>query len=171
MFVASYAKTMSGAKRVVEDRGIALRPLHRQSSIIGLSRMWNLAQEAKRREQAKKTEAQRIAIERAIERFSQQQPEPVEVDTKTTAKQLIQRVAAWHEGVTPQDILGKSRSHHIVAARFDAIVAVYLNCRIDGKRYTLPALGRCFGRDHTSVLNALRHRGIETASRETPRVD
>lgn len=85
----------------------------------------------------------------------------IEPVTFSSVRRIISKVVAWHDGVTIEDVLGKSRQYHIIPARFDAIAAAYLNCRIDGRRYSLPELGRAFGgRDHTTVLYALRQRGI-----------
>jgi chromosomal replication initiator protein len=55
-------------------------------------------------------------------------------------------------GVTPADILGKSHKPEFTRPRF---AAIYL-ARHTGKR-SLPEIGRAFGgRDHTTILNALR---------------
>lgn len=78
----------------------------------------------------------------------------------STHREVIARVVAWHLGVTVEDVMGKSRRRPVIAAKFDAIAAVYAICRIDGRRYSLSELGRAFGgRDHTSMLSALRRRG------------
>ena len=53
-----------------------------------------------------------------------------------------------------------SRLIPIVEARFDAIVAVRINCRVAGKRPGLMDLARLFKRDHTSIISALRQRGL-----------
>ena len=72
---------------------------------------------------------------------------------------IIQRVAFWHD-VTAQEILSDSRLIPIVEARFDAIAAVRINCRIAGRRPGLMDLARQFKRDHTSIISALRQRGL-----------
>lgn len=50
-------------------------------------------------------------------------------------------------GVTLEDVLGKSRTRNIVRARQAAIWMVWFS-----RDYTLPAIGRVFGKDHTSCL-------------------
>lgn len=52
-------------------------------------------------------------------------------------------------GVSRADILGRSRRHPVVVARWSAMAAA----RTFG--LSLPQIGRGFGRDHTSVLNGL----------------
>lgn len=54
-------------------------------------------------------------------------------------------------GVKPKDIMGRSHQRHIVRARFAAMAI----CR-DYLDMSYPAIGRVFGRDHTSVMNAMR---------------
>jgi hypothetical protein len=92
------------------------------------------------------------------------QPTPIErMSIPAQAKKLIGMVAAWH-GLEVEDILGPRRRHPIIAARHDAIEAIYLNCRRGGRRYSLPEVGRALGnRDHTTILHALKKRGIPTA--------
>lgn len=64
----------------------------------------------------------------------------------------IIRVVADEFGVTPDDILGKSHRREFTRPRF---AAIYL-ARHTGKR-SYPEIGRAFGgRDHTTILNALR---------------
>jgi hypothetical protein len=73
-------------------------------------------------------------------------------------KQLVAAIAKRHN-VTFQDIMGPCRRAKIVAARFEAIVAV---AQI---RYTwsLPQIGRFFGdRDHTTILHAIRTQAVKT---------
>src|SRR5690606_25185830 len=62
-------------------------------------------------------------------------------------------------------ILGLSRQRKVVAARHEAIAAVYQHTQA-----SMPAVGRFFDRDHTTVLAALRKMGAETKLVEmTPR--
>lgn len=73
---------------------------------------------------------------------------------------IIEMVAAWHM-MTVEDLTGPSRQRHHCAARFDAIAAIYTLIKINGRRMSLPEVARYFGgRDHTSILNALRKRGV-----------
>jgi predicted GTPase len=75
---------------------------------------------------------------------------------------VIRRVSA-ETGVQYADIVGRSRTHRIVAARFRAIAAVYEQCRdATGARLSKPAVARIFGgRDHTTILYALRKSGVK----------
>ncbi len=68
---------------------------------------------------------------------------------------FIGRIAAWH-GLTYEDILGPSRTHPVIAARFDAIASLYRLM----PRANLSELGRHFRRDHTSIRAALIVRGV-----------
>jgi hypothetical protein len=73
-------------------------------------------------------------------------------------KQLVAAIAKRHN-VTFQDIMGPCRRAKIVAARYEAIVAVAQ------VRYTwsLPQIGRFFGdRDHTTILHAIKKMAVET---------
>lgn len=78
---------------------------------------------------------------------------------KALARDVIGSVAAWH-GFSLADILGHSRRRDICVARYDAIEAVWYNCRLGGNRLSLNVLGRLFNRDHTTILHALQSRGI-----------
>lgn len=68
---------------------------------------------------------------------------------------LITEIAEQH-GLTYSHIIGPSRSHKVIAARFDAIAAV-ANAR---PTMSLNHLGNVFHRDHTTILSALRKRGV-----------
>lgn len=63
----------------------------------------------------------------------------------------VQRVVARHFGVTRLDLIGQSRRKKYAIPRQIAMFLIH-----DGKR-TLPEIGRRFGgRDHTTVLHAVR---------------
>ena len=73
-------------------------------------------------------------------------------------KQLVAAIAKRH-GVTFADIMGPCRRAKIVAARFEAIVAV-AQVRY---AWSLPQIGRFFGdRDHTTILHAIRTQAVKT---------
>lgn len=64
---------------------------------------------------------------------------------------FIQRVVAKHFGVSRLDLIGQSRRKRYAIPRQVAMFLIH-----DGKR-TLPEIGRRFGgRDHTTVLHAVR---------------
>jgi chromosomal replication initiation ATPase DnaA len=68
---------------------------------------------------------------------------------------IIAEVALAHR-VTVEDILGSSRSAPLVKARHEAIIEV----AIRRPAFSLPQIGRCFSRDHTTILHVLRKYGI-----------
>lgn len=68
----------------------------------------------------------------------------------------IIRVVATKHGVSVTDIKSQTRTLHIVEARHEAMALVY-RLRPD---LSLPAIGRIFNRDHTSILHAVRKAGV-----------
>lgn len=102
-------------------------------------------------------EQQRIERERCENLAALNRPP---VPRLTSARELIARVAAWH-GMTLDDVIAPDRRVPVVAARVDAIAAVWCNCLIEGARPTTCALGRVFKRDHATVLHALRKAGLK----------
>jgi hypothetical protein len=149
MMVFSYSRTMAGAKRLAEQHGRsfpAIEPPKPKPAPVAVP----------------------VAVAKPAKPVAGLTPRNVVVNftPRTKAQQIIADMAHQH-GLTYGDIMGKSRRDPIVAARHAAIAAVYLNCRIDGCRYSLPKLGRVFGLDHTSCLFALRKMGIERDGRPT----
>lgn len=69
---------------------------------------------------------------------------------------FLLRLAALRHRIPEQAIVGQSRQQSIAAARHDAIGMVYQHTQL-----SMPAVGRFFGRDHTTVLNSLRKLGRE----------
>ena len=76
------------------------------------------------------------------------------------AEQIVEQVAWWH-GLTTADLYGPSRLTSVIEARFDAIAAVAINCRRRDERLSVSAIGRIFGRDHSTIISALRQRGLK----------
>lgn len=74
---------------------------------------------------------------------------PVPLIGSPSWKVIVTLVALRH-GVTFEEIIGRDRNKHITAARRDAIHLVHTHTR-----FSLNALGRLFGRDHTSIMYAL----------------
>jgi chromosomal replication initiation ATPase DnaA len=72
---------------------------------------------------------------------------------------IIAEVALAH-GVSVEDILGPGRSGPLVKARHQAIIEVATR----RPAFSLPQIGRCFSRDHTTILHVLRKYGIRSAS-------
>lgn len=84
----------------------------------------------------------------------------------SSPRAIIERVSAWHD-MEANVVTGPLRNIPIVAARTDAMAAIYINCRRWGsfeQAYvclSLPAIGRHFNRDHTTVLHALKKAGVK----------
>lgn len=166
-FVYSYSKTMAGARAVVVDEGLTIAPhaKSRRERVIEMARRWNEAHgnvvpirpapllmpdpvDLEQRE----IEAERQA------NLAELRKTPVEC--RASVKEVITRVAAWH-GLSYAEIIADGRFRHIVNARRDAVVAVWLNCLIEGKPPTLAAISRAFNKDHTGILNILRKTGLK----------
>ena len=76
----------------------------------------------------------------------------------------IQRRVAAHFSFISYDLISPCRSRALVAARH---VAMYLARRHTDRSY--PEIGRRFGRDHSSVISAVR--GIEARRMVDPGLD
>jgi hypothetical protein len=138
MFVAHYQRTMRNAKPV-HDAGICL---HRSVSLP------------------------RLVVPKPQPPKARVVPLPrPPVSMPAHPRAIIEQIAVWH-GVGVLDVVGPSRLTAVVVARHDAIAAIYLNCRIVGRFYTTPELGRLFSRDHTTILHVFDRRGI--VSRRLP---
>ena len=84
--------------------------------------------------------------------------EPVSV----TVDKIIDKVSK-HYGVTAEDLKGRKRSNDIMMPRHIAIYIIRAMTEMP-----LQAIGRCFNRDHTTVLNSLNT--IETKIAANPSV-
>ena len=80
---------------------------------------------------------------------------PINLIDRPSPRFLI-RVAALRHGVRYGDVIGESRSKYVVAARDHAIRLIWTHCRL----MSLPAVGRLFDRDHTTILHSLRKQGL-----------
>jgi hypothetical protein len=67
------------------------------------------------------------------------------------AQKIAIAVARKH-GLKFSDLRGPSRERHVVAARHEAIKTIRRECN----NLSLPAIGRIFNRDHTTVLYVVR---------------
>ena len=65
--------------------------------------------------------------------------------------ETLLREEAARFGLSSADLLGPSRKRKVVAARCAAMRRVWSETTL-----SLPAIGRLFGRDHTTVLHMLR---------------
>ena len=73
--------------------------------------------------------------------------------TRRSMAEITAEVLKAHVGVTLEDVKGKCRKRHIVAARQAAMYFI----RKERPSLSFPEIGRFFGgRDHTTVLHAVR---------------
>lgn len=77
-------------------------------------------------------------------------------------KFLLSLVAMKH-GVLIRDILGPGRQTNIAAARHEAMDLIYRHTKASASQ-----VGRYMQRDHTTVLHALRKRGVTDKLVEVP---
>lgn len=151
MFAVSARRTMAGARPKVSPPN----PTIRRDNVIDMSRRWLAAQEDRRRVEAERRDGIRARLDAVRARTTVMNIAVPETDPRD----LIAMVAAWH-GVSVKEIMGPGRTVRVVAARLDAIVAVYRNCRCHGDVCSLANLGRMFNRDHTTILATLQKAGI-----------
>lgn len=71
------------------------------------------------------------------------------------ASEII-RIIAHQSELTVTEVLGSSRKFSIVRVRQQAMAYVYVLC----PHLSLPQIGTQFGRDHTTVLHAVRKLGV-----------
>lgn len=151
MYVVSYRHTMANAKRIVNEAP-PQRPRRQRLAEISLA---YLAKQEAERKKAEREKAEALAAAKA-------KPLPVPLDLSwmirrpSTAPQIIARVAAWH-GMSASDILTEGRGSNAVSAvRMDAVAAVAVNC----PHLTLTQLAKIFKRHHSTIISALRERGL-----------
>ena len=145
MFAVSTRHTDAGSQRLANDR----RSTPQRDALIAASKEWLCKQAEKEREEEARLQ-RRLALE-------QERRELMRLDRPPPGvlKDMIGLVARMH-GATYDEVISKSRRHRVVMARQAAMCAVACK-RPD---YSLPMLGRIFKRDHTTVLYALRVRGL-----------
>jgi hypothetical protein len=161
MMVFSYSRTMAGAKQIVPDEGFQRRT-PRRDRLNALSREWEARRQAKADQEREARERAKEQAAAEITRWKRKHRRTrfIVMEARTAHGDMIARVAAWH-GFTAADILDTNkRMKPLVQARRDAIEAVWRNCLLEMKKPTLLSMGRAFNADHTSVLFALRKRGL-----------
>ena len=148
MIIVEYRRTMAGAKRRInEETPPPPRPpsTPRRDALIALY---------------KREELVRARVELATEALRKARYRiDATIKTRTSAADLIEQVAFWH-GLPVHIVTGQERSDVAIEARFDAMAAVAINCRMAGRKLSLHDIGHIFGRTHATVLNALRRRGL-----------
>ena len=85
---------------------------------------------------------------------------PVKHPTLATGKDLLRQLArevGARQGLSPEDILSRSRDRSIAHARQEVIWRLYSARHPDGaRRFSMPQIGRYLGQDHTTILHAIR---------------
>jgi chromosomal replication initiation ATPase DnaA len=119
------------------------------------------AKEAERKAKAlAQVEAQQRAQEAAARRVAQLiQTTHDEIRMRPSGRAIAEAVAASY-GYTFHELLSHRREKRAVTARHEAIAAV-ARARPD---MSYPAIGRLFGRDHTSIIHALKKTGAYRAT-------
>lgn len=120
------------------------------------------AQEAERKERERQARWQAIVqdrIAKAEEAEKRMEADNVVAlsDAPISVRSIIAQVEREH-GLPIGSIISPTRKAPVVKARFEAIV----RAREARPDLSLPALGRIFRRDHTSILSALRKMGVPT---------
>lgn len=154
MFAVCARRTMAGARPKLAE------PV-RRNNVIDMAKRWQEKQAQIRAEEEAKAAAEEARRARVNARIEAERQRLMAMGKHRTAdpRDLIGMVAAWH-GVTADEIVGPGKPSNIMAARHDAVVAVYTNCRFQGGRYSLKQIGKVFHRDHTSILHSLKKAGI-----------
>lgn len=113
------------------------------------------AQQEKERKAKEPIKLEENVAEQEMVRETKEVENPIKYQNEI--KQIIADVAKEH-GLKYEDIIGKSRKGHIIAARHEAIEVVH-RAR---PKLSLNGIARNFGnRNHTTILHALEKRGIK----------
>ncbi|HEV7308778.1 helix-turn-helix domain-containing protein [Ensifer sp.] len=83
---------------------------------------------------------------------------------RRSVREIVEEVLALYPGVSWEEVIGVGRERRLVEPRHRCMSAVYQE-RTD---LSLPALGRIFHRDHTSVLHAVTKRERKAGSHRGP---
>lgn len=147
MFIAHFENTMRNAKFAPQ----AVKPVVRTIDQIRAEKRRQRVAETRR--QAEELAERQAKAKRELEAVSMYRCIDV-IDFRTPAKEIIRLVAAAN-GLTTADLLSNRRFKAVVEARFDAIKAV-ADARPD---LSLMQIGKIFGKDHTTIIWALKQRG------------
>lgn len=151
MFAVSARHTNAGAARVLAERRRAEQERKRKEM------------EAIEREEAAKLERERIASEAYVSIMAEYrcvyETERGKAFDPVRADEIVKFVADVHN-VLLEVLKGASRQKPVIQARFDAVAAV----KFLKPQLSLPSVGRVLGgKDHTTVLWALRKRGYTSS--------
>ena len=130
----------------------------KRDRLIAASVEWQRKQAEKLRAELERKERIRASISAEKARWAEKL-DAIKADrpTRKHHEEIISMVGTWH-GVSYEEIMSPSRTNRVAAARHDAIVAVWENCRLEGRRPNWCSMGRAFKRDHTVILYAMRRR-------------
>ena len=154
--IYEYRRTMASAKFKVEEES---KPTPKRSALAELSLRWQEKARAREKEETRarvKTIAEtelRLQVARNRSVFG------LTILPTTLPLAIIEQVAFWHD-VSMHDMMSACRTDKVVEARYDAIAALALNCKIAGRAMSLTDIAHCLNRHHTSVLIALQIRGL-----------
>lgn len=153
MFAVAYQRTEQGA--LGRRRPPEPKQTGRREALIRMAQEWERKRQEQKAEQEEQARRRSELRQQMVERMQNRIPQP-SARPFVEARTLVARVAAWH-GFTYDDLVGPKRERiRLVPARFDAIAAVKQNYPSISSLH----LGRMFNRDHASILNALRQRGM-----------
>lgn len=147
----------AAAVKAAGQAEIALRRANREKAIADAKAALKAEKEMLKAAKAAQELTFNLAEKIVAERMHQVQlvDEGIPIEPKTPAIDIIKDVASKY-GLSVDIIRGRSRSGPVVAVRHEAMARVHV-ARPD---LSLPALGRIFNRDHTSLLFALRKMGV-----------
>lgn len=166
-FVASYARTMAGAREVFVDDGLNIAPRYKspRERVIELAASWN------ERHQPHETVKPRRAC-KAKPRF-RPMTVPAHVPEQDTAealrilsrcgmpgwaREIVIRIAKVR-GVSPLDIASVCRTRRVVPVRNEIFYTLKtMPSPVTGREQSYPQIASWFGREHTGIMyGAVRH--------------
>ena len=146
------AEVIARAHAVNKRRWLGKTPAKTRADIDAVIRMF-------REQEAARREAERVAEEERKRKAEAEERRRIASSERVRA--IIMAVSD-DRGIPVSVILGQRRTAPIVSARWEAIARVAIETG-----WSLPRIGLVFGRDHTSILNALRKMGLDYRSFET----
>lgn len=126
------------------------------------AKRWVLVEEDEAQLLAQEAEKRRAALEAERRAF---RPEVPDLQMMAGGHRWIIRAIAQHHGVLVAEIKGQRRTRDIVVPRQQAMAALWIEC----PHLSLPQIGRLVGgKDHTTVLHAIRKLGVWKPRAWTP---
>jgi hypothetical protein len=155
--IFEYRRTMASAK--FKTGHGEERPTPKRSALAALSLRWQEKARARELEEARARSRTIAETELRLNVAKERSALGITILPTTLPAAIVEQVAFWHD-VPVRDIMSASRTDRVVEARYDAIVAIAINCRIAGRAMSLTDIAHCLGRHHTSILVALQKRGL-----------